>query len=153
MKASIKREGDVLFITLNGDFRDDTDEQLKSLLEKIESPAVQFDTYGIELINSMGTRAWVDFVQSLRRRKTNLRFNRCSTAFVEAANQTKTVARPNEIHSLVVPGHCKKCNQEIHIVRDVDGLSPDTLTLTCPHCSQSAELLVDAESYLMCLLE
>jgi anti-anti-sigma regulatory factor len=153
MKASIKREGDVLLITLNGDFRDDTDEQLKSLLEKIESPAVHFDTFGIELINSMGTRAWVDFAQSLRRRKTNLRFNRCSTAFVEAANQTKTVARPNEIHSLVVPGHCKNCSRDISEVRDAAGLAPDTLTLTCPQCSRPAALVVDAETYLMCLMD
>ena len=153
MKTSIKRDGDTLFIAIQGDLRDDSDVQLKSLLEKIESPAVHFDTFGIELINSMGARAWVDFVQTLRKRKTQLLFSRCSIAFIEAANLSKSVARPGEIQSLVMPGHCKNCDQEFHPVHETANLSPVHLNLTCPQCSKPATLMVDPESYLMCLVD
>ena len=153
MKFSLTRIDDALLVTTRGDITENAEEELNELLEKIEVKKVVFDTAKVDLINSLGIRYWINFVQTLRRRHVAVTYLKCSSAVVECCNIHASFALPGEVESFFVPMRCKSCAKSTAILHETENIKDDCLlpTKKCPSCDAVVEPEVDLETYLVFL--
>jgi hypothetical protein len=99
---------------------------------------VTLDVGGVRRINSLGVRAWVDFMKALPGR--NVHFVRCSPAFVDQLNTVSDFRSGAHIDSFVAPYVCERSGkvfyEELKIGTDVkpgdfSALGPRPCTV-CP---------------------
>jgi hypothetical protein len=67
--------------------------------------SVVFDVGGIKRINSLGVRAWINFMKKVAGR--TIHFRRCSTAFVEQINMVSDFRGGGGIESVLAPYMCE----------------------------------------------
>ena len=113
MKISLTRSGQEILISFRGDLTEDCEEDLRSLLDKIEVPSVIFETERVELINSLGARHWIGFIQALTKKVKDVHFRKCSPAFVESCNAYPKFTPKNCIESVFLPARCDTCGDVI----------------------------------------
>lgn len=152
MKISITRSGSELLISLRGDITEDCEESLRDLLEKVEVPSVVVDAEKIELINSLGARIWINFIQSLSKKSPNICFRRCSPAFIESCNTYPKFSPKNSILSLFLPARCESCGDlDAQLVERERFYAEEPLdSLQCPKCGQKLIASVEVEEFLQC---
>ena len=150
MKISLSRVGDTLVAGVRGDITEAAEEELDDLLGKIEVKRVVFETSRVELINSLGIRSWITFVQTLRRRGVVLEYQKCTTSVVDCCNMHRSFALPGEVISLFVPMHCQKCgNRELQLAAasDIEENAPFPAG-SCSVCKANLLVEVDLDTYL-----
>ncbi len=153
MKISVSRAGDELTAVFRGDINETCEDELKDLLSKIEVPNLHIDTERVELVNSLGARFWVNFVQSIVKKGIKTSFKKCSPAIVECCNIYPKFMPASAIESLYVPCECQSCALEENVLlTQSDFKKPNPVSdAVCQKCKSPMQAQVELGEYLQCV--
>lgn len=109
--------------------------RFETLLEELpNSDKLVLDLAGIERINSLGVRQWIEFIERCRERYDSLRLQRCSVVFVSQVNTVSGFAHSREITSVYAPFVCETCGAEQEVLVDVTrSMLVELPELVCSH--------------------
>lgn len=102
------------------------DEQSAPILAELAaeltaSPSIELDVAGVRRINSLGVRAWIDFMRTLDKRTVTLL--RCSPSFVDQLNMVSDFRGHARISSFLAPYVCESSGnvffEELTVGKDV----------------------------------
>lgn len=136
-------------VTVNGGL----DEWLEAAaLTQGVSPPVVYDLGGVNRINSVGVRLWMEGLQKLP--QGYCCFVRVRPALVAQFNVIARFGESGEVLSFYAPCLCTRCHQSFDVL--VDAVKHDALLkalqlppVECPHCEGVGELDDVAESFLL----
>ena len=152
MKIALTRTGDEIAISLRGDINETVGDELQDLLGKIEVPSIVVDTERVELVNSLGTKIWIQFMQSLTKKNIRATFKNCSAAFVESCNISPKFAPPNSIKSLFILCGCSCGSEEYYLIDERHFASDNPVQgIKCKQCGNAVKAAVDPDEYLQCV--
>jgi anti-anti-sigma regulatory factor len=107
---------------------------------------VIIDASGVQRINSLGVRAWVDLMEELGRQTYDIVLVKLPAVLVTQASMITSFLGNARVHSFTTPWICLKCN---HATEQMHGIAdPVPETLRCANCGSTMELDWDRESYL-----
>lgn len=150
MKISLTRSGEEMTISFRGDITEDCEDDLQGLLQKLEVPSVVIETERIELINSLGARLWINFVQTLTKKVPTIKFRRCSPAFVDSCNTYPKFTPKNSVESLFIPASCQSCGDvDAQLIERSHFSKENPLEgVQCDKCHQRLDPSVDVDEFL-----
>lgn len=126
-------------VVLKGDFTEATsfDDLLPSMVGRVD-----FDVAQVRYMNSLGVRAWCEFLKAAPIQ--GYEFHACSVSFILQASMVEDVLGRGTVTSFFAPYHCEACDhQEERLLQSAAvlaaGLAPPVFT--CPSCS--AQLTFD----------
>jgi hypothetical protein len=129
----VVRDGERIRVVLRGDFTEATrfDDLLPAMIGR-----VVFDTAQVTYLNSLGVRAWCEFLR--RARIQGYEFHACSVPFVLQASRVRDVLGRGTVVSFFAPFHCAGCDHaEERLLQTAtilaSGLAPPTFR--CPGCA------------------
>jgi hypothetical protein len=103
---------------------------------------VTLDVAGLKRINSLGVRAWCDFMTLIRGRQVT--FRRCSPAFVDQLNSVSNFRADARVESFLAPYVCESSGkvfyEELTIGKDIK--KGDYTALEGRRCAECPEPLV-----------
>ena len=67
---------------------------------------------GITRINSVGVKTWLRYFQNLKTQGKNFKFIECPQPVIEQLNMISNFACGGEVHSILLPFSCLKCQNE-----------------------------------------
>jgi hypothetical protein len=104
--------------------------------------AVTLDVGGLKRINSLGVRAWCDFMKLFTGRQVT--FRRCSPAFVDQLNSVSDFRADAHVESFIAPYVCESSGkvfyEELTIGKDIK--KGDYRALEGRRCAECPEPLV-----------
>jgi len=104
--------------------------------------AVVLDSAGLKRINSLGVRAWCDFMKLLVGKAVT--FRRCSPAFIDQLNSVSDFRADAKVESFIAPYVCESSGkvfyEELTIGKDIK--KGDFAALTGRRCAECPEPLV-----------
>jgi len=110
--------------------------------ELAANKGIALDVAGLRRINSLGVRAWCDFMKKLSGHKVV--FRRCSPAFVDQLNSVSDFRGDAHIESFIAPYLCESSGnvfyEELTVGKDID--KGNYSALTGRRCSECPEPLV-----------
>lgn len=111
------------------------------------SGSLRLDLSGIERINSMGIRNWMDAAME-RPAGLEISFERCSQAFVRQLNLIPALTEMGSVKSLMAPFFCASCDSEREELIDIAELDEKRVpTRKCDHCGAPMSLDAPPEEY------
>ncbi|MBX3162120.1 MAG: PilZ domain-containing protein [Deltaproteobacteria bacterium] len=133
----VRRDGERTRIVLRGDFTEATrfDELMPAMVGR-----VVFDTAQVTYMNSLGVRAWCEFLRQARIQ--GYEFHACSIPFILQASMVRDVIGRGTVTSFFAPFHCIGCDhQEERLLQSAAilaaGLEPPVFK--CPSCGGALE--------------
>ncbi|MBP6628913.1 MAG: hypothetical protein KBG28_07400 [Kofleriaceae bacterium] len=119
---------------------------------------LRVDLGGVTFINSLGVRAWIQFVAEAARAGVRLELYRVSEVMIQQLNMIVAARGRAEVHSLLAPYVCDRCGREesmlIDVGRDrhqlVAGQAP---AMTCPECGAAMVFNDFPQRYFLFLSE
>jgi DNA-binding response OmpR family regulator len=133
----VVKEGERTRVVLRGDFTEATkfDELLPAMVGR-----VVFDMAQVTYMNSLGVRAWCEFLRLARIQ--GYEFHACSVPFILQASMVRDVIGRGTVTSFFAPFHCISCDhQEERLVQSAAilaaGLEPPVFK--CPSCGGALE--------------
>jgi DNA-binding response OmpR family regulator len=133
----VRTDGDRTRVVLRGDFTEATrfDELLPAMVGR-----VVFDTAQVTYMNSLGVRAWCEFLRQARIQ--GYEFHACSVPFILQASMVRDVVGRGTVTSFFAPFHCINCDhQEERLLQSAailaSGLEPPVFK--CPSCGGALE--------------
>jgi anti-anti-sigma regulatory factor len=148
LRATVEQAGDTSMVTLAG-FLDENN-NLKKLVAKIPAGTAEIDLGGVERINSVGIRDWVNWLAALDANGTRTVLVACSPAIVAQINLVKNFAGNGAVKSFQVPFHCRECDEEkIVVVETAEMSEPGAEPPSCPcaACGRAMDIDEMPESY------
>ncbi|MBL0214411.1 MAG: anti-sigma factor antagonist [Myxococcales bacterium] len=125
----------------------DEHNQLGELTEKVGAGTALINLSGVERINSIGTRDWVNWLASLEARGIQPVLVACSPAIVAQLNRVKNFVGNGVVKSVQVPYHCAACGQKRALLVHVAQLgAPPHHPPPCACEACDAQMTVDDES-------
>lgn len=120
-------------VVLKGDFTEATrfDELMPAMLGRVD-----FDLAQVTYMNSLGVRAWCEFLRSAPIQ--GYEFHACSIPFVLQASMVEDVLGRGTVTSFFAPYHCAACDhQEDRLLQSAAVLasSLEPPVFTCPKCN------------------
>lgn len=145
MKIHQHREGNELVIAIRGDITETSNEAFKELMESLESTVICFDMSKVELINSLGARHWIQFLENLRKTNMIISFKNCSVSFIEGCNIYPKFAIRGQIKSFYSVYECTKCDKELLVLIQTSSLkeSPSAPNEFCSSCKSELRFFGD----------
>lgn len=140
---------------LDGAF--DTNCDFAPLLKK--PPPLILDLRGIQAVNSVGIRRWLEFLQAWG--KKDLELVGCTPPFVSMLNSVPPAAgwkpRAGCVRSVLVPYSCELCNLYMETEVALSILKQDTGNVElpdviCRSCGAEARLVADTDEYFLFFL-
>ncbi|HEU4732635.1 MAG TPA: PilZ domain-containing protein [Kofleriaceae bacterium] len=133
----VVKDGERIRIVLRGDFTEATrfDELLPAMVGR-----VVFDTAQVTYMNSLGVRAWCEFLRQARIQ--GYEFHACSVPFILQASMVRDVIGRGTVTSFFAPFHCIGCDhQEERLLQTATILaaSLEPPTFKCPGCGGALE--------------
>ncbi len=133
----VVKDGDRIRVVLRGDFTEATrfDELLPAMVGR-----VVFDTAQVTYMNSLGVRAWCEFLR--RARIQGYEFHACSVPFILQASMVRDVIGRGTVTSFFAPFHCIGCDhQEERLIQTAALLAAnlEPPTFKCPSCGGALE--------------
>ena len=133
----VRKDGDRTRVVLRGDFTEATrfDELLPAMVGR-----VVFDTAQVTYMNSLGVRAWCEFLRQARIQ--GYEFHACSVPFILQASMVRDVVGRGTVTSFFAPFHCISCDhQEERLLQSAAILANDLEppTFKCPSCGGALE--------------
>jgi anti-anti-sigma regulatory factor len=107
---------------------------------------VIIDARGVERLNSMGVRNWIDFMDELQARSADIVIRQMPPAMVSQASMITNFIGRCRVESFLSPWYCPNCEntlEQLHGFRDDLPAS-----IQCPRCRAPMELDWDREAYL-----
>lgn len=133
----VTKDGERIRVILRGDFTEATrfDELLPAMVGR-----VVFDTAQVTYMNSLGVRAWCEFLRQAPIQGYEL--HACSVPFILQASMVRDVLGRGTVTSFFAPFHCIGCDhQEERLIQTAAllaaGLEPPTFR--CPRCGGALE--------------
>lgn len=133
----VVKDGERTRVVLRGDFTEATrfDELLPAMVGR-----VVFDMAQVTYMNSLGVRAWCEFLRQARIQ--GYEFHACSVPFVLQASMVRDVIGRGTVTSFFAPFHCIGCDhQEERLLQTAAilaaGLEPPVFK--CPSCGGALE--------------
>ena len=148
LRATVESEGDTSVVKLVGFL--DEENKLKRLVEKIPAGTAMIDLAGVERINSLGIRDWVNWMAALEANGTRPVLVSCSPAIVAQINLVKNFTGHGAVKSFQVPYHCRECDEDrVIVVETSDMSSPDVPppSVRCKSCERDMDVDEMPESY------
>ena len=128
----VVKDGERTRVVLRGDFTEATrfDELLPAMVGR-----VVFDMAQVTYMNSLGVRAWCEFLRQARIQ--GYEFHACSVPFILQASMVRDVIGRGTVTSFFAPFHCISCDhQEERLLQSAavlaSGLEPPVFS--CPKC-------------------
>ena len=133
----VVKDGERIRVVLRGDFTEATrfDELLPAMVGR-----VVFDTAQVTYMNSLGVRAWCEFLRQARIQ--GYEFHACSAPFILQASMVRDVIGRGTVTSFFAPFHCIGCDhQEERLVQTAALLASnlEPPTFKCPSCGGALE--------------
>jgi DNA-binding response OmpR family regulator len=133
----IVQDGERTRVVLRGDFTEATrfDELLPAMVGR-----VVFDTAQVTYMNSLGVRAWCEFLRAARIQ--GYEFHACSVPFILQASMVKDVVGRGTVTSFFAPYHCIGCDhQEERLLQSAAILASafEPPVFKCPSCGGALE--------------
>jgi anti-anti-sigma regulatory factor/ActR/RegA family two-component response regulator len=133
----VRKDGERTRVVLRGDFTEATrfDELLPAMVGR-----VVFDMAQVTYMNSLGVRAWCEFLRQARIQ--GYEFHACSVPFVLQASMVRDVIGRGTVTSFFAPFHCIGCDhQEERLLQTAAILaaSLEPPTFKCPNCGGALE--------------
>ncbi len=133
----VVKDGERIRVVLRGDFTEATrfDELLPAMVGR-----VVFDTARVTYMNSLGVRAWCEFLRQARIQ--GYEFHACSVPFVLQAAMVRDVIGRGTVTSFFAPFHCVGCDhQEERLIQTAAILAAnlEPPTFKCPSCGGALE--------------
>jgi hypothetical protein len=133
----VVKDGERTRVVLRGDFTEATrfDELLPAMVGR-----VVFDTAQVTYMNSLGVRAWCEFLRQARIQ--GYEFHACSVPFILQASMVRDVIGRGTVTSFFAPFHCIGCDhQEERLLQSAAILASDLEppTFKCPSCGGALE--------------
>jgi hypothetical protein len=149
LHAEIERAGTGTRLALRGFI--DEDAHLAEIVSSLSHP-LDIDLGGVERINSVGVRSWIQFIAALA--GGPIRLIRCPEVIVHQFGCVSSTLGHATVQSVLAPYTCSSCHatepHEIDIERDFDPRSgrqpPDR---ACPDCGGVARFDDVVEAYFM----
>jgi len=133
----VRKDGERTRVVLRGDFTEATrfDELLPAMVGR-----VVFDMAQVTYMNSLGVRAWCEFLRQARIQ--GYEFHACSVPFILQASMVRDVIGRGTVTSFFAPFHCIGCDhQEERLLQSAailaSGLEPPVFK--CPSCGGALE--------------
>lgn len=123
-------KGDTKVVMLTGVIDEDTD--FTPLSKMGESLTINFK--GVDSINSLGVRAWVNFLKSMGDKE--IIFEECPPIIVRQMNMIPSFTRGATVQSVYVPYVCDSCDTESLVLVESSEFSNVAETATCEHCNK-----------------
>jgi len=143
LRATVEQAGDTSVVKLAG-FLDENN-NLKKLVAKIPAgTTAEIDLGGVERINSVGIRDWVNWLAALDANGTRTILVACSPAIVAQINLVKNFAGNGAVKSFQVPYHCRDCDEEKMVLVETAEMSePGSEPPSCPCASCGRAMDID----------
>ncbi len=104
---------------------------------------LHIDLSGIEKINSLGVRTWIEFVRSCESAGLAMTFERCSPLMVQQLGMISNfMGRQSVVKSLIVPYLCPSCNGEAEQLVELSKQGPFQIppSMACPKCRSAMQV-------------
>jgi DNA-binding response OmpR family regulator len=133
----VVKDGERTRVVLRGDFTEATrfDELLPAMVGR-----VVFDTAQVTYMNSLGVRAWCEFLRQARIQ--GYEFHACSVPFILQASMVRDVIGRGTVTSFFAPFHCIGCDhQEERLLQSAAILAAalEPPVFKCPSCGGALE--------------
>jgi DNA-binding response OmpR family regulator len=133
----VVKDGERTRVVLRGDFTEATrfDELLPAMVGR-----VVFDTAQVTYMNSLGVRAWCEFLRQARIQ--GYEFHACSVPFILQASMVRDVIGRGTVTSFFAPFHCISCDhQEERLLQSAAILAAalEPPVFKCPNCGGALE--------------
>lgn len=133
----VVKDGERTRVVLRGDFTEATrfDELLPAMVGR-----VVFDMAQVTYMNSLGVRAWCEFLRQARIQ--GYEFHACSVPFVLQASMVRDVIGRGTVTSFFTPFHCISCDhQEERMLQSAAILASnlEPPVFKCPNCGGALE--------------
>jgi anti-anti-sigma regulatory factor len=133
----VVRDGERTKVVLRGDFTEATrfDELIPAMVGR-----VVFDTAQVTYMNSLGVRAWCEFLRQARIQ--GYEFHACSVPFILQASMVRDVVGRGTVTSFFAPFHCIGCDhQEERLLQSAAILASnlEPPVFKCPSCGGALE--------------
>jgi DNA-binding response OmpR family regulator len=133
----VVKDGERTRVVLRGDFTEATrfDELLPAMVGR-----VVFDTAQVTYMNSLGVRAWCEFLREARIQ--GYEFHACSVPFILQASMVRDVIGRGMVTSFFAPFHCIGCDhQEERLLQTAAILAAnlEPPIFKCPSCGGALE--------------
>jgi DNA-binding response OmpR family regulator/anti-anti-sigma regulatory factor len=133
----VVKDGERIRVVLRGDFTEATrfDDLLPAMVGR-----VVFDTAQVTYMNSLGVRAWCEFLRQARIQ--GYEFHACSIPFVLQASMVRDVIGRGTVTSFFAPFHCIGCDHQEERLIQTAALLASNLeppTFKCPSCGGALE--------------
>ena len=142
----IVNEGERTRVVLRGDFTEAT--KFDALLPQMVGRVV-FDLAEITYMNSLGVRAWCEFLRAAR--IAGYEFHACSVPFIVQASMVRDALGRGTVTSFFAPYHCVACDyQEERLLQTAVVLAANLQPpmFGCPRCGEDLEFDDLPERYL-----
>jgi len=123
--------------------------ELGELIEKVPAGATLINLSGIDSINSIGSRDWINWLSSLEARGINPVLIACSPAVVAQLNRIKNFAGNCIVKSFQVPYHCDACAVDKLLLVHISELEApyEAPVCTCDGCGAAMAFTENTDSY------
>lgn len=133
----VVKDGERTRVVLRGDFTEATrfDELMPAMVGRIV-----FDTAQVTYMNSLGVRAWCEFLRQARIQ--GYEFHACSVPFILQASMVRDVIGRGTVTSFFAPFHCIGCDhQEERLLQSAAILAAnlEPPVFKCPSCGGALE--------------
>ena len=133
----VVKDGERTRVVLRGDFTEATrfDELLPAMVGR-----VVFDMAQVTYMNSLGVRAWCEFLRQARIQ--GYEFHACSVPFVLQASMVRDVIGRGTVTSFFAPFHCVACDHQGERLLQSAAILASNLeppVFKCPNCGGALE--------------
>lgn len=117
----------------------------------LNAAAVTIDLAGVNLINSLGCRRWLNWIGEVAARVQSIELSRCSFAFVQQLNVLGGFSpRRALVTSFFVPYACAWCGHQARVLHKIEpsfdvNLVPEALP--CAACGKTMTIEVMRQTY------
>lgn len=121
-QALVQHRDDVGFVKLSGVI--DEDNELADLTDSIPGGTVVIELGEVERINSCGVRDWVNWLNALEAKGSEIVLVECSPAIVAQINLVNNFTGQGSVKSFYVPYFCPECDEEKVLLSEAAEMGP-----------------------------
>lgn len=137
LKYRVERRNGSTWLALMGNITEAAD---FTSLKALPAPLV-IDLSGVDRINSLGVRGWIDFVHAVEATGHAIAFEKAPPIIVGQMSMISNFMGHSRVTSVLTPYLCPKCsNEHLELVDVGEGRQPHfAQSMPCPKCKTAME--------------
>lgn len=151
MNVQKSQQGNQILFKISGPVDDSVD--FEAVFGPLEAGEWVLHLAGVDRINSVGIKKWIQYFENSKFRNTHLIMRECSPVIVEQLNLLPNFHCGAVIESVYLPFSCE-CGKEFTVCKpaqSLKGADLDNLTSPCPQCGKAGEFDDIPEEYFVFL--